>query len=115
MDHAFWNTRWAENRIGFHQSDFNRMLVAHFGALGLTTGSRVFVPLCGKTRDIAWLLKDGMQVAGAELNRMAAPMKGATLCINGPAGPSTSQFQSRPSPEMISYSRSMSRPRSDRK
>ena len=33
--------------------------------------ARVFVPLCGKTRDIGWLLARGYRVAGAELSRLA--------------------------------------------
>jgi thiopurine S-methyltransferase len=31
----------------------------------------VFLPLCGKTRDIAWLLAKGYRVAGAELSKVA--------------------------------------------
>src|SRR5690606_24667278 len=35
-------------------------------------GGRVFVPLCGKTRDIHWLLNEGFHVAGAELSEHAS-------------------------------------------
>jgi thiopurine S-methyltransferase len=31
----------------------------------------VFLPLCGKTRDIAWLLGQGYRIAGAELSEIA--------------------------------------------
>jgi thiopurine S-methyltransferase len=31
----------------------------------------VLVPLCGKTRDIAWLLSGGYRIAGAELSKIA--------------------------------------------
>ncbi|MGB8702277.1 MAG: hypothetical protein WCD18_22905, partial [Thermosynechococcaceae cyanobacterium] len=31
-------------------------------------GSRIFVPLCGKTLDIAWLLSEGYRITGAELS-----------------------------------------------
>jgi thiopurine S-methyltransferase len=47
------------------------LLLDHFGALSLPAGSRVFVPLCGKTRDILWLLESGYRVVGVELSRMA--------------------------------------------
>lgn len=67
MDALFWKKRWQERNIGFHSEEANPMLVAHFDALGLQQGQRVFVPLCGKTLDIAWLLAQGMQVVGAEL------------------------------------------------
>lgn len=71
MDAQFWHERWAEGRIGFHQGAVNALLVAHIGALGLAAGARVFLPLCGKTRDIAWLRARGHAVAGAELSRLA--------------------------------------------
>jgi thiopurine S-methyltransferase len=37
----------------------------------LAVGNCVFVPLCGKTRDIAWLLEQGYRVVGSELNEKA--------------------------------------------
>jgi thiopurine S-methyltransferase len=67
----FWHTRWENMQIGFHEGDVNRMLAAHIGALGLYPGARIFLPLCGKTRDIAWLLAQGYRVAGAELSGIA--------------------------------------------
>ena len=33
--------------------------------------SRVFLPLCGKTRDIHWLLSHGYRVSGSELSKIA--------------------------------------------
>lgn len=71
MDPAFWLQRWAEKNIAFHRSEANPALANHFGELSLPIGSRVFVPLCGKTRDIAWLLSKGYGVAGIELVEMA--------------------------------------------
>ena len=71
MEHSFWHDRWESGRIGFHQGEPNKLLVAHFHALGLADRSRIFLPLCGKTRDIAWLLSQGYRVAGAELSEMA--------------------------------------------
>lgn len=67
MEQTFWEGRWRERKIGFHNAEANPMLVTHFSALDLQRGQRVFVPLCGKTLDIAWLLAQGMQVVGAEL------------------------------------------------
>ncbi len=40
-------------------------------ALGLAPGARIFLPLCGKTGDIPWLLSQGHAVAGAELSEIA--------------------------------------------
>lgn len=71
MQHEFWHNKWQKNEIGFHLPDANPLLVKHFSALQLKQGARVFLPLCGKTLDIAWLLTQGYQVAGAELSALA--------------------------------------------
>lgn len=67
MEADFWRRKWRDNELGWHRSSANPMLVRHFPALGLKPGARVFVPLCGKTLDIHWLLAKGFRVAGAEL------------------------------------------------
>ena len=71
MEASFWHAKWEKSEIGFHQDDVNPLLLEHFGALSLPAGSRVFVPLCGKTRDILWLLESGYRVVGVELSRVA--------------------------------------------
>ena len=71
MDAEFWHRKWHDNEIGFHMSEANPMLLAYFHRLGLQAGQRVFLPLCGKTRDIAWLLEQGFAVVGAELSSVA--------------------------------------------
>lgn len=71
MDASFWHERWDTNRIGFHQEKPNPLLVTHLNDLGLAAGDRIFVPLCGKTLDIPWLLAQGHRVVGAELSSVA--------------------------------------------
>jgi len=71
MKHEFWHQKWEKNEIGFHLSEANPLLVKHFPTLHLKQGARVFLPLCGKTLDIAWLLAQGYHVAGAELSKVA--------------------------------------------
>ena len=71
MEPSFWHQRWEKNEIAFHESKANPILVKHFNQLSLAKGSRVFVPLCGKTLDISWLLSNGYRVAGAELSQIA--------------------------------------------
>lgn len=71
MKASFWHQKWESNQIGFHESDVNPLLVQHIGQLNLAEGSRIFLPLCGKTLDMAWLLDKGYQVAGAELSELA--------------------------------------------
>lgn len=71
MDRTFWLQKWQTNNIAFHRRKANPLLVKYFKELSLEQGSRVFVPLCGKTLDIAWLLAKGYRVAGAELIEIA--------------------------------------------
>ena len=71
MEAEFWHERWRENRLGFHQEKPNALLVEHLGALELKPGDTVFVPLCGKTLDIPWLMSQGLRVSGAELSEIA--------------------------------------------
>lgn len=67
MEPGFWQARWETKQIGFHEGKPNAYLVRHLPRLGLAPGARIFLPLCGKTRDIAYLLGQGFAVAGAEL------------------------------------------------
>lgn len=71
MEPDFWRQRWNDNQIGFHKSVANPLLIEHLPALGLAPRARVFVPLCGKTLDIPWLMSQGMRVVGAELSALA--------------------------------------------
>lgn len=81
MDKTFWLQRWENNTIAFHKSEVHPLLLKHFDALSLAEGSRVFVPLSGKTLDIAWLLGNGYRVVGAELIEIAIEQLFAELEI----------------------------------
>lgn len=71
MHEDFWHQRWAEGRTGWHQAEVDRLLQKHWPVLGLATGTRVLVPLCGKSLDLAWLAARGHAVAGIELSLSA--------------------------------------------
>ena len=64
MEPTFWIDRWREGRIGFHEGAPNACLVEHHTRLA---GSRVLVPLCGKSEDLAFLAGHGREVIGIEL------------------------------------------------
>lgn len=68
---SFWHQKWEKNDIAFHQNEANPLLVKYFGEFSLVEGCRIFIPLCGKTRDIAWLLTNGYRITGAELSKVA--------------------------------------------
>lgn len=71
MEPEHWHRVWSDNQLGFHQPAGNPMLQRWFPELALATGSRVLVPLCGKTPDLAWLAAQGFEVVGAELSEVA--------------------------------------------
>lgn len=90
MDETFWHVKWQRNEIGFHEPRPNPLLTDNFAALRLPAGARVFVPLCGKSRDIHWLLEHGCQVAGIELSPIAVTGLFSELGLApriSPAGP----------------------------
>jgi thiopurine S-methyltransferase len=71
MHQEFWYERWQQNQIGFHNEDINPHLQQHWSKLNIKPGSRVFVPLCGKSNDLQWLLSQGHEVIGVELSPLA--------------------------------------------
>ncbi|MGB3299419.1 MAG: thiopurine S-methyltransferase [Phormidesmis sp.] len=79
MNASFWLEKWKNNNIAFHNSEANPLLIKYFKTLSLAAGSRIFLPLCGKTLDIAWLLSQGYRVVGAELSEIAIEQLFMTL------------------------------------
>ena len=71
MQPEFWHQRWSENQIGFHQATPTPLLLKHWPALGIAPGTQVFVPLAGKSLDMAWLASQGHRVLGIELSQLA--------------------------------------------
>jgi thiopurine S-methyltransferase len=71
MDAEFWMQRWQEGQIGFHRTEVMPLLETHWAALQLPPGSRVLVPLAGKSLDMHWLAAQGHRVLGVELSPLA--------------------------------------------
>jgi len=71
MSHALWKQAWATDQIDFHQTRVNPLLQAYWPALALVAKARVFVPLCGKSLDMGWLLAQGCRVLGVEISPIA--------------------------------------------
>lgn len=71
MNPEFWQEKWQKREIAFHQAAANPLLISWFNQLALAPGASVFLPLCGKSLDIHWLLAQGYSVVGAELSEMA--------------------------------------------
>lgn len=75
MEIDFWQQRWDNDEIGFHQLTINPYLQYFYGEKGPDAGSRdrltVFVPLCGKSKDMLWLSQNNYKVLGVECSDLA--------------------------------------------
>ncbi|ALC15562.1 putative SAM-dependent methyltransferase [Desulfuromonas soudanensis] len=67
----FWEEAWQKGNIGFHKEEVHRYLRRHYIRLAVATGETVFVPLCGKSRDLLWLAEEEAAVCGVELSTLA--------------------------------------------
>src|SRR3546814_13690734 len=105
MDPDFWQQRWRDNRIGFHRDGVLPLLEKPWPSLGLATGRRVFVPLCGKSLAMAWLAARRHRVLGAAPSPLAV---GQCFDDNGLAttkreSPSAPHFTAPPSEPIPSH------------
>ena len=71
MHESFWLERWEQNQVGFHQEAINSHLQLFWPRLGVAVDAGVFVPLCGKSRDMLWLRSQGHPVLGIEISEKA--------------------------------------------
>jgi thiopurine S-methyltransferase len=71
MEPEFWMVRWQRGEIGFHQDDINPHLVKFWPDIAVAPSAPVFVPLCGKSRDMAWLHERGHTIWGVEISPLA--------------------------------------------
>lgn len=71
MERDFWLQRWEQGQIGFHQEIINSALQRFWPRLAVPDHGRVFVPLCGKSHDMAWLRERGHSIVGVEFSTHA--------------------------------------------
>jgi len=71
MENNYWLNKWQTNDIAFHEENVNADLIAYIHKLNLKPGDYIFVPLCGKTKDMLWLAEKGFHVIGIELSSIA--------------------------------------------
>ena len=70
MEKQFWIKKWIKNEIGFHQEHFNPRLTQFWNQLTSNSG-QVFVPLCGKSKDMVYLKNLGHRILGVEWSKKA--------------------------------------------
>ena len=71
MESEFWHERWRNHEIGFHSDAVHPLLERHWDGLEVAAGARVFVPLCGKSLDMAMLHERGHEVVGIDVSPLA--------------------------------------------
>ena len=75
MEHTFWHNKWEINQVGFHLDYVHPLLKRNlelFQVNGLLKKQeKIFIPLCGKTLDIGFLLAQGYQIVAIELSEIA--------------------------------------------
>lgn len=71
MQKKFWLERWEKNETKFNQKEVNPYLLQYKNFFEPLKGKRVLVPLCGKSIDLLWFLKEGAEVIGVEFSALA--------------------------------------------
>lgn len=71
MTEQYWLQRWQSDDIPFNQLQPNALLLRYIDELNLKPGACVFVPLCGKSIDMQWLVSQKYNVIGVELSPIA--------------------------------------------
>ena len=90
----FWNEKWQNKDIGFHQAEVNPKLTRW---LRDRKGHTIFVPLCGKSRDMSFMIQCGNQVVGVELSRDKILHQSVGGNISSPPGSTANSFGASPS------------------
>jgi len=65
-----WSNRWREGRAGWHLQGVHEMLSKYFTSeiVQGRTDLKIFVPLCGKAKDIKWMHDQGHRIVGVEFD-----------------------------------------------
>ena len=67
---ANWLEFWANNETNWHSDVVTQELEKYLGLLKLESGDTVFVPLCGKSLDMIYMLNRGFSVIGVEVSEI---------------------------------------------
>ena len=67
---ANWLEFWDNNETNWHSDVVTQELEEYLGLLKLESGDTVFVPLCGKSLDMIYILNRGFSVIGVELSEI---------------------------------------------
>ena len=65
-----WSNRWREGRAGWHLEGVHQMLSKYFASeiVQDRTDLKIFVPLCGKAKDLKWMHDQGIAMLSMRLS-----------------------------------------------
>jgi len=64
-----WSNRWREGRAGWHNDGVHKTLAKYFNVVADgRTDLKIFVPLCGKAKDLKWMHDQGHRIVGVEFD-----------------------------------------------
>ena len=67
---ADWLHFWESNETNWHSDTITQELVEYFELFELEPGDKVFVPLCGKSLDMLYIMNQGFSVVGVEISEI---------------------------------------------
>ena len=70
MEPEFWLNKWQKQETGFHLGQPHPLLCKYFDSV-LANASSIFVPLCGKTTDLAFIQSKNKLVVANEISELA--------------------------------------------
>jgi len=71
MKLEYWLDRWLNHQIGFHEEHGSSLLREFWPTVCVKSPCQVFVPLCGKSKDISWLADHNHRVSAVEISELA--------------------------------------------
>ncbi len=67
---ADWLKFWENNETNWHGDKITQELVEYFELFELEPRDKVFVPLCGKSLDMLYIMSQGFSVVGVEISEI---------------------------------------------
>lgn len=71
MELSYWQSRWQNDKTGWHMDVVYPLLKQYWQHLQLPEGANVLVPLCGKSKDLHWLADHHFHVIGVDVSQKA--------------------------------------------
>lgn len=71
MELSYWQSRWQKGNTGWHMDTVYPVLPKIWPQLNIPSGARIFVPLCGKSLDLQWLIDQNCTVIGVDISKKA--------------------------------------------